>query len=68
MGVVHVRLRDAETFDDIADVTAPAPVEPGDFVATAEAVYTVEVVLVAMDGPVVQVLRLATVQGDDIYV
>jgi hypothetical protein len=50
--MVHVHLRDAETFDDIADTTAPAPVEPGDVVATAEDVYTVEVVLVSTDGPV----------------
>lgn len=33
---VRVHLRDVETFDDIADVTAPAPVEPRDIVATAE--------------------------------
>ena len=34
---------DVQTFDDIADVTAPTPVEPGDVVATAEDVYSVEV-------------------------
>jgi hypothetical protein len=33
---VNVHLRDVETFDDIADVTAPAPVEPGDVVATVD--------------------------------
>jgi hypothetical protein len=34
-----------DTLDDLCDVTAPAPVEPGDVVATPEAVYRVEVVL-----------------------
>ena len=34
-------------------MTAPAPVEPGDVVATAEDVYTVEDVLVSTDGTVV---------------
>ena len=54
VGLVHVHLRHVETVDDIADVTAPAPIEPG--VATAEDVYTVEVVLASTDGPVVPVL------------
>ncbi len=34
-----------ETLDDLADVTAPTPVEPGDLVASAEHVYRVEAVL-----------------------
>ena len=49
---VNVHLRDVETFD----VTAPAPVEPGDVVATAEHVYRVEDVLVFTEGPVVAAL------------
>jgi hypothetical protein len=32
---VRVHLRDVERLDDVADVTAPAPVEPGDLVSTA---------------------------------
>jgi hypothetical protein len=47
---VRVHLRDVETFDDIADVTAPAPVEVGDVVATVEDVYIVEDVLVSTNG------------------
>ena len=38
--------QDVETFNDIADVTAPAPAEPGDIVATTGDVFTVEDVLV----------------------
>jgi hypothetical protein len=49
-------VRVVETFDDIADVTAPAPIEPGDVVATVEHVYRVEDTLVSWDGPVVPVL------------
>lgn len=30
-------MRDVETLDDLADVTAPGPVEPGDLVASADA-------------------------------
>jgi hypothetical protein len=41
----HVHLRDVVTLDDLADVTAPAPVEPGDPVATPDDLYRVEVVL-----------------------
>lgn len=54
---VRVHLRDVETIADVADVTAPAPVEPGDLVASAEDVYCVEVVLVpSPDDRVVPVL------------
>ena len=42
---IAVHLRDVETMDDLADVTAPPPVEPGDLVATAGELYRVEVVL-----------------------
>jgi hypothetical protein len=43
---VRVRLRDAATLDDLAEVTAPAPVQPGDVVASVDAVDVLEVVLV----------------------
>ena len=56
VGLVHVHPRQVETVNDIADVTAPAPIKSGDIVATAEDVYTVEVVLASTDGPVVPVL------------
>ena len=36
---VRVHLRDVETLDDLADVTAPGPVEPGDLVAGADDLY-----------------------------
>jgi hypothetical protein len=42
---ILIHLRDVETFDDIIDVTAPAPIMPGDLVATATDVYRVEVIL-----------------------
>jgi hypothetical protein len=42
---VRVHLRSVETLDDLASVTTPAPVEPGDLVAAADAVYRIEVVL-----------------------
>ena len=42
---MSVHLRDVETLDDLADVTAPGPVEPGDLVACADELYRVEVVL-----------------------
>jgi hypothetical protein len=42
---IAVHLRDVETLDDLADVTATRPVEPGDLVASAEHVYRVEAVL-----------------------
>ena len=42
---IAVHLRDVETLDDLADVTAPGPVEPGDLVASAQHVYRVEAVL-----------------------
>lgn len=49
--------RDVVTLDDLFDVTAPAPVEPGDVVATAEHVYRIEVVPVPPPGaPVTPVL------------
>jgi hypothetical protein len=45
VGIV-VHMRDVETLDDAGDITAPAPVEPGDLVATADDLYRVKVVLV----------------------
>ncbi len=42
---IAVQLRDVTTLDDLANVTAPCPVEPGDLVATAMELYRVEVVL-----------------------
>ena len=54
---IRVHLRDVAPLDDLCDVTAPAPVEPGDVVASAEAVYRVEVVLIPPPGaPLVPVL------------
>ena len=47
---VSVHLRDVETLDDLADVTAPGPVEPGDLVACADELYRVEVVLWTLPG------------------
>lgn len=41
-----VHVREVETLDDLADVTAPGPVEPGDLVATANELYRIVVVLV----------------------
>jgi hypothetical protein len=53
----RVHLRDVRTLDDLCEVTAPAPVESGDLVASAEHVYRVEVVLVPPpDAPVTPVL------------
>ena len=52
-----VHLRDVKTMDDLADVTAPEPVEPGDLVASAEEFFRVEVVLwTPLDAPCVPVL------------
>ena len=50
MEVVRVQVRDVETLGDVADVTAPTPVQPGDLVASAENLYRVEVVLIAPPG------------------
>jgi hypothetical protein len=36
---VRVHLRNVETLDDLADVTAPGPVEPGDLLAGADDLY-----------------------------
>jgi hypothetical protein len=47
---VRVRVRDVETLDDLAELNAPPPVEPGDLVASAKAAYRVEVVLVTAQG------------------
>lgn len=47
---IAVHLRDVETLDDLADVTAPSPVEPGDLVASAKHVYRVEAVLLTRPG------------------
>ena len=38
-------LRGAATLDDLGDAYAPAPVEPGDLVATANQVFVVDAVL-----------------------
>jgi hypothetical protein len=40
-----LHVRDVETMDDLADVTAPLPVEPGDLLATEHELYRVEAVL-----------------------
>ena len=54
---IAVHLRDVGTMDDLADVTAPGPVEPGDLVASAEHVYRVEAVLwTPPDSPCIPVL------------
>jgi hypothetical protein len=42
---VWVHLRDVETFDDVGDVTAPGPVEPGDVLATADELYVIEAII-----------------------
>ena len=42
---VRVHLRDVETLDDVAVVTAPAPVEPDDIIANLDEVFVVEAVL-----------------------
>jgi hypothetical protein len=42
---VRVRLRDVDTLDDVAVLTAPDPVEPGDLLASVDEVYVVEAVL-----------------------
>lgn len=42
---VRVRLRDLTTLDDLGELTAPAPVEPGDLLATVDDVFRVAVVL-----------------------
>jgi hypothetical protein len=47
---VRVLLRDASTLDDLGDVTAPAPVEPGDLLATVDDVFQVDVVLTTPPG------------------
>jgi hypothetical protein len=39
---VRVRLRDVDTLDDVAVLTAPDPVEPGDLLASVDEVYVVE--------------------------
>ena len=44
---IRVHLRDVATLDDLVDATAPAPVEPGDLMATVDGkLYRIEVVLV----------------------
>ena len=52
----RVQLRDVQTMDDLADVTAPEPVEPGDLVASTEEFFRVEVVLWTPLAPCVPVL------------
>ena len=47
---VRVHLRDVERLDDLDDVTAPEPVEPGDLVASANDVLVVEAVLATPPG------------------
>jgi hypothetical protein len=46
----RVRLRDAETLDDLGELMAPEPVEPGDVVASVAELYIIEAVLVAPPG------------------
>ena len=46
----RVHLRDVRRLDDLCDVTAPLPIKPGDVVASAEAVYRVEAVLLPPPG------------------
>ena len=41
----QVVLRDVDSLDDLGEATAPAPIEPGDLVATVDAVYRVEVII-----------------------
>jgi hypothetical protein len=43
---IAVDLRDVETLDDLDDLTAPAPVEPGDLLASSSELYRVEAILV----------------------
>jgi hypothetical protein len=40
-----VFIRDLQTLDEIGEVTAPAPIEPGDLVATADDIFVIELVL-----------------------
>jgi hypothetical protein len=47
---VLVHVRDVETLDDVAELTAPHPVESNDVVASVDDVYVVEVVLLAPPG------------------
>lgn len=47
---VRVHVSDVETLHDVADLTAPAPVEPGDVLATPSELYQVETVLLDADG------------------
>jgi hypothetical protein len=44
---VTVPVRDSVTLDDVGEVTGPAPVQPGDVLASVDEVYVIEVVLVA---------------------
>jgi hypothetical protein len=56
----RVLLRDADSLDDLRELTAPEPVEPGDLVATRDDVYRVVAVLLAPSGaPRVPVLARA---------
>jgi hypothetical protein len=43
-------LRDAATLDDLGEATAPAPIEPGDLLATADRIVRVDVVLASQPG------------------
>jgi hypothetical protein len=66
---VWVHVRDVEKLDDLGDVTAPPPVEPGDLVASVDDLFRVEVVLVPKPGArVVPVLarRLDRFSGADL--
>jgi hypothetical protein len=53
---VRVRVRDVETLDDLDELTAPPPVEPGDLLASANALYRVEVLCVPSGSSCVPVL------------
>jgi hypothetical protein len=47
---IRVHVRDVETLEDVDDLSAPEPVEPGDLFASVEDVYGVEVVLTPPPG------------------
>jgi hypothetical protein len=54
---VRVHVRDVDTPDDLADVTAPPPVEREDLLATEHELYLVDAVLwTPADSPCVPVL------------
>ncbi len=42
---IRVHLRDSATLDELGVVHAPAPIEPGDVVATADELYRIEAII-----------------------